>query len=115
MDNDIRAWCRSTGHEFVVVEEGADARVYAVRKAAEVRERPAWAVVISDPRLEEVLSPLGFALTPTDPPHQGNPPTTRSVKYLTPPEAVATTPCHVQQSRDLDRAGGYGADRAAAL
>jgi predicted peroxiredoxin/TusA-related sulfurtransferase len=62
VDTDIRAWCRSTGHELVGVEEGADARVYAVRKAAEVREQPAWAIVISNPGLEELLAPLGFAL-----------------------------------------------------
>jgi len=36
--------------------------VYAVRKAAELREQSAWAIVISNPGLEELLSPLGFAL-----------------------------------------------------
>jgi predicted peroxiredoxin/TusA-related sulfurtransferase len=62
VNSNIRAWCRLTGHELVGVEEGTDARVYAVRKAAETREQPAWAIVISNPGLEELLSPLGSAL-----------------------------------------------------
>jgi predicted peroxiredoxin len=44
------------------VRETGDARDYAIRKAAEVRQQPGWAIVISTPGLEELLSPLGFAL-----------------------------------------------------
>ncbi len=62
VDSDIRAWCRTTGHELARVDEATDARVYAVRKASVLREQPAWAIVISNPGLEELLSPLGFAL-----------------------------------------------------
>jgi TusA-related sulfurtransferase len=62
VDSDIRAWCRTTGHELVQVRETDDARDYAIRKAAQVREQPGWAIVISNPGLEELLSPLGFAL-----------------------------------------------------
>jgi predicted peroxiredoxin/TusA-related sulfurtransferase len=62
VNSDVRAWCRTTGHELVEVDEAAGAREYSVRKAAEVREQPAWAIVISNPGLEELLSPLGFAL-----------------------------------------------------
>lgn len=62
VDSDVRAWCRMTGHELVGVEEVAGARDYVVRKAAEVYEQPGWAIVISNPGLEELLSPLGFAL-----------------------------------------------------
>ena len=62
VDSDIRAWCRTTGHQLVEVDQVAGAREYAVRKAAEVLEQPGWAVVISNPGLEELLSPLGFAL-----------------------------------------------------
>jgi len=62
VDSDIRAWCRTTGHELVAVEEVADARDYTIREAAEPREQPGWAIVISNPGLEELLSPLGFAL-----------------------------------------------------
>ena len=62
VDSDVRAWCRTTGHELIAIEEVADARDYAIRKSAELREQPGWAVVISNPGLEELLSPLGFAL-----------------------------------------------------
>jgi predicted peroxiredoxin/TusA-related sulfurtransferase len=62
VDSDIRAWCRTTGHELVGVEEGEGERRYRVRKTDRPRTRPAWAFVISDPGLEELLSPLGFAL-----------------------------------------------------
>jgi predicted peroxiredoxin/TusA-related sulfurtransferase len=62
VDSDVRAWCRTTGHELVEVEERAGVREYVVRKAAKVREQPGWAIVISNPGLEELLSPLGFAL-----------------------------------------------------
>ncbi len=62
VDTDIRAWCRTTGHELAGVEQAAGARDYVVRKAAQVHEQPGWAIVISNPGLEELLSPLGFAL-----------------------------------------------------
>jgi predicted peroxiredoxin/TusA-related sulfurtransferase len=62
VDSDIRAWCRTTGHELVETEDVANVRDYTIRNAAEVREQPPWAVVISNPGLQELLSPLGFAL-----------------------------------------------------
>ena len=62
VDSDIRAWCRTTRHELVEGEAAAGARDYLVRKAGEPSERPGWAIVISNPGLEELLSPLGFAL-----------------------------------------------------
>jgi len=49
VDSDNRAWCGTTGHELVEVREAAGAREYAVRKAADVREQPGWAIVISNP------------------------------------------------------------------
>jgi len=33
VDSDIRAWCRTTGHQLAQVVEGDDARDYAIRKA----------------------------------------------------------------------------------
>ncbi len=62
VDSDIRAWSRTTGHELVGVRESDGARDYAIRKIAEVRQQPGWAIVISNPGLEKLLSPLGFAL-----------------------------------------------------
>src|SRR5271167_4785197 len=40
VDNDIRAWCRTTGHELVDVKQAAGAREYAIRKAEAVQEQP---------------------------------------------------------------------------
>jgi hypothetical protein len=51
----VRAWCRTTGHELAEVEEAESARDYVIRKASEVREQPAWAMVISNPGLEELF------------------------------------------------------------
>lgn len=62
VDSDVRAWCRTSGHELVEVSETDDVLEYAIRKAAGRREQPGWALVISEPGLEELLSPLGFAL-----------------------------------------------------
>ena len=49
VDSDVRAWCTTTGHELVEVDEVAGVREYVVRKVAEVREQPGWAIVISNP------------------------------------------------------------------
>lgn len=62
VDSDLRAWCRTCGHELLDVTHATDAREYAIRKAGAAREQPSWAIVISNPGLEELLSPLGFAL-----------------------------------------------------
>ena len=62
VDSDIRAWCRTTGHHLVKTEAAVDARDHTIRKAAEVRRAAGRAMVISNPGLQELLSPLGFAL-----------------------------------------------------
>jgi predicted peroxiredoxin/TusA-related sulfurtransferase len=62
VDSDVRAWCRTTGHELVDVLEDGATRTYRIRKVEVERSQPAWALVISNPGLEELLSPLGFAL-----------------------------------------------------
>lgn len=63
VENDINAWCRMTGHTLVRIEPQGDSRRYVIRKAppAPPPDR-ALAVVISNPGLEELLSPLGFTL-----------------------------------------------------
>jgi TusA-related sulfurtransferase/predicted peroxiredoxin len=59
---DVEAWCRETGHQLVgVVEEGENCRV-RIRKGAPRRNERRVAVVVSEDGLEELLSPLGFAL-----------------------------------------------------
>ena len=62
VDSDIRAWCRTAGHDLTGVEERDTERRYGIRKTDQPRAQPPWALVISDPGLEELLSPLGFAL-----------------------------------------------------
>jgi predicted peroxiredoxin/TusA-related sulfurtransferase len=62
VDSDIHARCRTTGHELTGVEERDTERRYGIRKTDQPRAQPPWALVISDPGLEELLSPLGFAL-----------------------------------------------------
>lgn len=62
VDSDIRAWSKTTGHELVAVDDAGPERRYVLRKTDRPHERPAWAFVISDPGLEELLTPLGFAL-----------------------------------------------------
>lgn len=59
---DLSAWCRATGHHLddVVTEDGVDRLL--IRKAAEARAGGKMAFVVSDAGLEELLSPLGFAL-----------------------------------------------------
>lgn len=62
VDSDIRVWCRTTGHDMVGINETDTERRYRIRKADRPRTQPAWSLVISDPGLEELLSPLGFTL-----------------------------------------------------
>ncbi len=59
---DLQAWCRATGHDFIeVVEEGESWRV-RMRKGVPRGAGYGVAVVVSVDGLEELLSPLGFAL-----------------------------------------------------
>ncbi len=60
--SDIRAWCRMTGHKFVDFNKSPDQERYYIEKAAPTREQNKLALVISDGGLEELISPLGFAL-----------------------------------------------------
>lgn len=62
IENDIRAWCRMTGHNLVELETKADHQRYYIEKAAPREKEHQLALVISDPGLEELISPLGFAL-----------------------------------------------------
>lgn len=63
IENDLRAWCRMTGQWLAGVEHEADLHRYfiAKRDVAEAAPRR-LALVISNPGLEELLSPLAFAL-----------------------------------------------------
>jgi predicted peroxiredoxin/TusA-related sulfurtransferase len=63
IDNDIRAWCRATGQDLASAEHGDGTCRYVIGKPSRPpRPGQRLAAVISDPGLEELLSPLGFAL-----------------------------------------------------
>lgn len=62
IDNDIRAWCRATGHQLASAETAGAQRQYVIVKGASRPPGKRLAAVISDAGLEELLSPLGFAL-----------------------------------------------------
>ncbi len=63
IEHDLRAWCRMTGQWLAGVEHEPDLHRYfiAKREVAEPAPRK-LALVISNPGLEELLSPLAFAL-----------------------------------------------------
>jgi predicted peroxiredoxin/TusA-related sulfurtransferase len=62
IESDIRAWCRMTGYNLVNVEKAPDQERYYVEKAAPKGKEHKLALVISNAGLEELISPLGFAL-----------------------------------------------------
>jgi TusA-related sulfurtransferase len=43
VDSDIRAWCRTAGHELTGVEERDTERRYGIRKTGRPRVQPPWA------------------------------------------------------------------------
>jgi predicted peroxiredoxin/TusA-related sulfurtransferase len=62
IDNDLRAWCRSRGQELVPVRLTGDSQRYVITKRPLARSGKRFAAVVSDAGLEELLSPLSFAL-----------------------------------------------------
>jgi len=62
IENDIRAWCRMTGHKLMELQKEGNYQRYNVQKAIPKEKEKDLALVISNPGLEELLSPLGFAL-----------------------------------------------------
>ncbi len=62
IDNDIHAWCRTTGQELAAAEPAGTARRYVITKRPQRPSDRRYAAVISDPGLEELLSPLAFSL-----------------------------------------------------
>ncbi|MDH3606313.1 MAG: DsrE family protein [Acidimicrobiia bacterium] len=59
---DVAAWTDSTGHELLASEVVPAGRRFLIKKGSERPTKSSLAVVISDAGLEELLSPLGFAL-----------------------------------------------------
>ena len=61
-ESDIRAWCESTGHVLIGSEAIGESRRFLIEKGSILPNDKACALVISAAGLEELLSPLGFAL-----------------------------------------------------
>ncbi len=59
---DIAAWCEATGHRLLESESDGDGLRFLVEKGARKTTAKKLAMVISTDGLEELLSPLGFAL-----------------------------------------------------
>ena len=59
---DIAAWCQATGHRLVETQPTGDGLRFLVEKGPAVAKDTKLAMVISSDGLEELLSPLGFAL-----------------------------------------------------
>ncbi len=62
IESDIRAWSRMTGHTVLEVEKETAYERYYIQKAQSIPQSKQVAMVISNAGLEELLSPLGFAL-----------------------------------------------------
>ncbi len=62
IDNDIRAFCRTRGQELAAAKRADGSQQYVITKAPLRSSGKRYAAVISDAGLEELLSPLAFAL-----------------------------------------------------
>jgi predicted peroxiredoxin/TusA-related sulfurtransferase len=62
IDNDIRAWCHARRQELVAAGDTDGSQRYLITKGPLRPSGKCFAAVISDAGLEELLSPLGFAL-----------------------------------------------------
>lgn len=59
---DVAAWCRATGHALLSTERTATGLRFHIEKRTPSTKETALAMVVSNDGLEELLSPLGFAL-----------------------------------------------------
>lgn len=62
IEGDVSAWCRMTGHRLAAVERTEDHQRFIIEKGEPRRRGRSLSLVLSNPGLEELLSPLGFAL-----------------------------------------------------
>lgn len=61
-EHDISAWCKAVGHTLVATDTEAGRRRFFIEKGEAVRKDTSLAMVVSVAGLEELLSPLAFAL-----------------------------------------------------
>ena len=59
---DIAAWCEASGHVLLSAEAMSTGTRFLIEKRPPKAKDTSMAMVISNPGLEELLSPLGFAL-----------------------------------------------------
>ncbi|MEW6603038.1 MAG: DsrE family protein [Nitrospirota bacterium] len=62
IENDIGSWCRMTGHTLVTSETGDHFQRFYIKKSDAKKTGGKFAIIISDPGLEDLLTPLGLAL-----------------------------------------------------
>jgi predicted peroxiredoxin/TusA-related sulfurtransferase len=60
--HDVAAWCQAAGHRFLSIDPTPRGLTFHVEKGPAKAGHGSLAVVISSDGLEELLSPLGFAL-----------------------------------------------------
>ena len=60
--SDVTAWCHAAGHNLVSMESAPDGLRFLIEKGPTTTTDVSLAVVVSSDGLEELLSPLGFAL-----------------------------------------------------
>lgn len=60
--HDVSAWCQAMGHELLSSKKLGTDRRFLIEKGTPVERTTKLAMVISPDGLEELLSPLGFAL-----------------------------------------------------
>jgi predicted peroxiredoxin/TusA-related sulfurtransferase len=63
IENDINAWSRMTGNSLIEMETGNNYQRYFIKKVSIKKSERKLAMIISDPGLERLLSPLGLALS----------------------------------------------------
>ncbi|MBT3178296.1 MAG: hypothetical protein HOG03_15425 [Desulfobacula sp.] len=63
IESDINAWCRMTGHLLEKTEIKEESQLYYIRKGIPDLNQKSLAMIISSTSLEELLSPLGLALS----------------------------------------------------
>lgn len=61
-ERDVAAWCEATGHRLIATDRVAEGLRFRIEKAPTKPPDTELAVVVSSDGLEELLSPLGFAL-----------------------------------------------------
>ncbi len=63
IENDIESWSRMTSHDLVQSETGDNYQRFYIKKGQVVKNEKKFAIIISDPGLENLLTPLGLSLS----------------------------------------------------